>query len=158
MDISPLPLNFLPPEEQKFNHQLRWLYLLWKAQGGIHMKNRFKKRSRWTLPIGFYCTNELISNNSSAPMRWLRHFLRNGPLSDGEHYDLVSLSSKGTMSTPSKTNSEADASGSRSWLEDDPHLSEEAHKAQWEEVRKGSDELLSYYWSSYGKWGTSWWN
>jgi len=43
--------------------------------------------------------------------------------------------------------------GSRSWLEDDRNTSVEAEKEHWKRVKQGSDELLAYYWSNYGKWG-----
>lgn len=51
-------------------------------------------------------------------------------------------------------NSVTEAIGSRSWLEDNPNTTAEAEQKHWEEVKKGSDELLSYYWANYGKWGT----
>ena len=49
---------------------------------------------------------------------------------------------------------ETDATkGSRSWLEDDRNTTEQAEAAHWDTVKKGSDELLDYYWNNYGKWG-----
>lgn len=47
-----------------------------------------------------------------------------------------------------------EVTGSRVWLEDDPNTTAEAEQRHWEEVKRGSDELLAYYWANYGKWGT----
>jgi hypothetical protein len=56
------------------------------------------------------------------------------------------------MST-SESDVPSSKTGSRSWLEDDRTTTVEAETAAWEEVKKGSDELLAHYWTNYGKWG-----
>jgi hypothetical protein len=56
------------------------------------------------------------------------------------------------MSTTPIENAEA-VKGSRAWLEDDRNTTEEAEAVHWDAVKKGSDELLEYYWTNYGKWG-----